>query len=115
MFNSALDLKAHMVDEHGADMSSRDRRDARRIQAEFTFDDPHRSGRGGRQQPQAPPQQAPAAQAQSRPAAGGSRRAAFGGNLTTSQPAQSSARATPVASRASTPPSDSARDPALLE
>ena len=107
-----------MVDEHGADMSARDRKDARRVQADFTFEEPQRPGRqGGRQQQQ---QQAPrpqaAPQAQGGPQAGGGRRAAFGGNLTTSQPAQSSSRATPVASRSSTPPEDgAARDPALLE
>ncbi|KAJ2923047.1 hypothetical protein H1R20_g14047, partial [Candolleomyces eurysporus] len=39
VFNSALDLKGHMVGEHGGDMSARDRKDARRVQADFTFDD----------------------------------------------------------------------------
>ena len=30
VFGSALDLKAHMVEEHGAEMSARDKRDAPR-------------------------------------------------------------------------------------
>lgn len=106
-----------MVDEHGADMSARDRKDARRVQAEFTFEDPQRPGRqGGRQQQQQAPRSQAPPQAQGGPQAGGSRRAAFGGSLTTSQPAQPSSRATPVASRSSTPPEDgTARDPAVLE
>src|SRR6266567_5659798 len=33
VFNTALDLKAHMVEDHGGDMSARDKKDARRIQA----------------------------------------------------------------------------------
>ncbi|PFH48349.1 hypothetical protein AMATHDRAFT_196723 [Amanita thiersii Skay4041] len=39
VFGSIIDLKAHMVDEHGADMTSRDKKDARRVVAEFTFDE----------------------------------------------------------------------------
>ncbi|KAH0826958.1 hypothetical protein J3R83DRAFT_4616 [Lanmaoa asiatica] len=48
VFNSELDLKAHQVEVHGADMSSRDKRDARRVQAEFEFDDIGGSSRRGR-------------------------------------------------------------------
>ncbi len=44
VFNTLLDLKAHMVEEHGADMTSKDRKDARRIQTDFIFED----GRRGR-------------------------------------------------------------------
>ncbi|KAF5334514.1 hypothetical protein D9611_013777 [Ephemerocybe angulata] len=119
VFNSALDLKAHMVEEHGGDMSARDRKDARRIQADFTFEEPRAAAprRGGQQQAQpAPPAAGPS---QSRASGSGDRRrAAFGGSLTAAQPsqaAQSSARSTPGASRSSTPPSDSAADPAILE
>ena len=39
VFNTALDLKAHTVEDHGGDMSSRDKRDARRVQADFAFED----------------------------------------------------------------------------
>ncbi|KIM91792.1 hypothetical protein PILCRDRAFT_902 [Piloderma croceum F 1598] len=48
VFSSALDLKAHMVDEHGADMTSRDKKDARRIQADFEFDEVGVGGRRSR-------------------------------------------------------------------
>lgn len=34
-----IDLKAHIMEEHGGDMSSRDRKDARRVVADFTFDE----------------------------------------------------------------------------
>jgi E3 ubiquitin-protein ligase ZNF598 len=38
VFNTALDLKAHVVEEHGGEMSSRDKKDARRVPAEFEFE-----------------------------------------------------------------------------
>ncbi|KAI0683337.1 hypothetical protein BC835DRAFT_1423394 [Cytidiella melzeri] len=89
VFGSALDLKAHMVEEHGADMSSRDKRDARRIQADFEFEEVGVGGRrGGRRdrgdrerEREPPPSQA--AGPSNAAAAGSRRRAAFGGNLTT--------------------------------
>ena len=121
VFNSTLDLQAHMVDEHGADMSARDRKDARRIQAEFTFDDGpgSRSGGGRRGGGGGGPSQTaqPSASGSSGPPAGSGdrRRAAFGGSLTGSQQPQPPARSTPVASRSSTPPSDNAVDPAIVE
>jgi E3 ubiquitin-protein ligase ZNF598 len=37
VFGSQIDLQVHMVEEHGAEMSSRDRRDARRVNAAFEF------------------------------------------------------------------------------
>ena len=48
VFSSALDLKGHMVDEHGADMTSRDKKDARRVQADFEFDEVGIGGRRNR-------------------------------------------------------------------
>ncbi len=39
MFGSQIDLQAHMVEEHGAEMSSRDKKDARRVNAAFEFQD----------------------------------------------------------------------------
>ena len=39
VFGTALDLKAHIVEEHGGDMNSKDRRDARRVVADFAFED----------------------------------------------------------------------------
>lgn len=100
-----------MVEEHGGDMSARDRKDARRIQAEFAFEDAGRPGRragGG-------PQNAPTGGGTG---SGDRRRAAFGGSLTTPQShsqAQTPARQTPVASRSSTPSSDRNVDPAIAE
>jgi len=87
VFGSLLDLKAHMVEEHGADMSARDKKAASRIQAEFEFEEVGgRRGRGGRRDRERDrdPPPAPAPPGPSRPAgAGGRRREAFGGNLTT--------------------------------
>jgi len=37
VFGSQIDLQAHMVEEHGAEMSSRDKKDARRVNAAFEF------------------------------------------------------------------------------
>ena len=44
VFNTPIDLKVHMVEEHGADMNSKDRKDARRIHTDFIFE----NGRRGR-------------------------------------------------------------------
>ena len=91
VFGSAIDLKAHQVEEHGAEMSARDKRDARRVEAQFEFEDaggaPGRRGRrdrGDREREREPPPHAAAPPGgASRPqAAGARRREAFGGNLT---------------------------------
>jgi hypothetical protein len=84
VFGSAMDLQAHMVQEHGGGMSSRDRRDAMRIQADFAFEEvpgagrPRRGGAaggggGGRDAPQPGPSR-------------GGRRREFGGHLTAEGP-----------------------------
>lgn len=90
MFNSELDLKVHRVEVHGADMSSKDKKDARRVLAEFEFDDTgggSRRGRRDRGDRELPPQ---IMQVQGR--AAGRRREAFGGYLTegTTQATQAS-------------------------
>lgn len=116
VFGSAIDLKAHQVEEHGAEMSARDKRDARRVQAEFEFEEvggaPGRRGRrdrGDRERereppPHAPPTAQPPGANGSRPqAAGARRREAFGGNLTAngaSLQANSSRRQSPSPSPA---------------
>lgn len=47
VFTSELDLKAHMVEKHGESMSSKDLKDARRVDANFAFEELSRSrGRG---------------------------------------------------------------------
>ena len=112
VFGSLLDLKAHMVEEHGADMSARDKKDARRVQADFEFEEVGagarrgRRDRGDREREREPPPTGPP-----RPnAAGARRREAFSGSLT----ANGSAPATPAGpSRQSpSPPTD---DPAAAE
>ncbi|KAI9511097.1 hypothetical protein F5148DRAFT_1173692 [Russula earlei] len=50
VFGSKIDLQAHMVEEHGTEMSSRDKKDARRVSAAFEFQDTSSSSsrrRGG--------------------------------------------------------------------
>lgn len=89
VFSSALDLKAHMVDEHGSDMTSRDKKDARRIQADFEFDEVGIGGRrrrdwgggsgGGNSERDLPPHIPPTV-GPSR--SNGRRREGFGANLT---------------------------------
>ncbi|KAI0371661.1 hypothetical protein BV20DRAFT_1042998 [Pilatotrama ljubarskyi] len=100
VFGSAIDLKAHMVEEHGAEMSARDRRDARRVDAPFEFEEVGagsggrrgRRDRGDREREREPPPHSgaqppgagPGVGAGARPqAAGARRREAFGGSLTT--------------------------------
>ncbi|TFK36394.1 hypothetical protein BDQ12DRAFT_249403 [Crucibulum laeve] len=133
VFNTTLDLQAHMVEEHGADMTSRDKKDARRIQAEFAFEEVGHGGRHGRrgdrerereppphrqappqQQQQLPPEAAPSGP--SRPAGiGARRREAFGGSLTVEgNQNTSSNNATPVQSRPPSPPREDV-DPATAE
>ena len=76
-----------MVEGHGADMSSKDRKDARRIQTNFTFDGAGGGGQHFRREREPPPQQPQQQQAQStsntpgRPSTS-RRRDAFGATLT---------------------------------
>ncbi|KAH6902714.1 hypothetical protein BKA70DRAFT_1304355 [Coprinopsis sp. MPI-PUGE-AT-0042] len=116
VFNTPLDLQAHMVEQHGSDMTSRDRKMAQRVQAEFGYEQPHNHRRQEparqQQQQQQPPPSAPPTSGPSR-GGGNSRRAAFGGNLTVDQP--STQRGSPGASRPASPPPDRNVDPATLE
>lgn len=50
MFGTTLDLKAHVVEQHGGEMTARDRKDARRIEAAFEHDAPAESGSSNRRQ-----------------------------------------------------------------
>ncbi|KAL6301834.1 hypothetical protein BKA93DRAFT_447316 [Sparassis latifolia] len=108
VFGSALDLKAHMVEDHGAEMSSRDKRDAMRIQADFEYEEVAgsrrgRRGGGGRERDREPPP-APLPPSPSRlNAAGARRREAFSGNLTGHANAASN-NVTPNISRPPSPP-----------
>ena len=101
VFGSLMDLKAHMVEEHGADMSSKDKKAARQIQADFEFEEVGGSGRrgrrdrGDREREREPPPQAGPSRAANTGAAGNRRREAFGGSLT----AEGSGNGTPNMSR----------------
>jgi hypothetical protein len=92
VFGSRIDLQAHMVEEHGAEMSTRDKKDARRVDAAFEFQDASSNsnrrrggglggtGGGGREREQRDPQP----QIAPRPISGlDSRRNRFGAHLTT--------------------------------
>ncbi|KAI0263397.1 hypothetical protein BC834DRAFT_1027710 [Gloeopeniophorella convolvens] len=121
VFGSAIDLQAHMVEEHGAEMSSRDKKDARRVEAVFEFRDspagPGRrrgggAGSGGRERE--PPQPPPAAQPAARQlVASESRRSRFGAHLTTEADASETS---PGPSRHQTPsPPPASLDPVAAE
>ncbi|KAG5652131.1 hypothetical protein H0H81_006207 [Sphagnurus paluster] len=130
VFNTPLDLQAHMVEEHGSDMSSRDKRDARRVQAEFEFEEVGVAGRHGRRdrgqreqtrEPpphprQPPPPSAPPAvqPAIVRPPGPGRRREGFGAGLTAEGGNPSPNNATPDQSRPPSPPRGDV-DPAVAE
>lgn len=123
-----------MVDEHGGDMTSRDKKDARRIQAEFEFEEVGTGGRHGRRDrgyrdrdreppphhrnqqqepPAAPPPPAPAGV--TRPPGPGRRREGFGANLTVEGSTNSSPNNnTPEHSRPPSPPRGDV-DPAVAE
>ena len=75
-------LQAHMVDEQGATMSARDRKEARRVVAEFDFDEIPGSGGRRRREREPPPLQASQSQAAPR----SNRRDGFGAALTTTNP-----------------------------
>lgn len=87
VFGSAIDLKAHQVEVHGTEMTSRDKKNTQRVEAEFEFGDAGggRRGRRDRDREHEPP---PAAQ----PRAVARRREAFGGHLTSSSPAPNGAQ-----------------------
>ncbi|KAF8625744.1 hypothetical protein AX17_006771 [Amanita inopinata Kibby_2008] len=138
VFGSVLDLKAHMVEEHGGDMTSRSRKDARRVVADFTFEEAGRHGHGhghGRRDhnhererereppptPSRPPPAAgPAATAvlgPSRLGGAAKRREAFGARLTVDGvPVTDSTPATNLSTdlrRTPTPPRDDAESASL--
>ncbi|KDN38696.1 hypothetical protein K437DRAFT_239901 [Tilletiaria anomala UBC 951] len=99
VFPSEMDFKAHQLAEHGAELTSRERREAIRVDAAFTYDNPAEPSRGGERRAgrsrrdgkgmgadQDQEQEAPyLANRSSVPGASRARgrRAAFGGSLTT--------------------------------
>lgn len=116
-------------------MSSRDKKDARRVPAEFAFEEVGHGGRHGRrdrererdheppphsyrQQLQPVPQPQAIAAVARLPGSGSRRREAFGGALTVdgnNTPQATSDNNTPGASRPSSPPQAGDVDPAVLE
>ncbi|KAI0636519.1 hypothetical protein C8Q77DRAFT_1154456 [Trametes polyzona] len=130
VFGSALDLKAHMVEEHGAEMSARDRRDARRVQADFEFEEVGagssarrgRRDRGDREREREPPPHSSTPQPPgaggggggARPqAAGARRREAFSGALTTEGAQGQAASSSQQASRRQSPSPELGDEPRL--
>ncbi|EIW84684.1 hypothetical protein CONPUDRAFT_47956 [Coniophora puteana RWD-64-598 SS2] len=86
VFGSTMDLQAHMVEEHGGEMTARDKREALRIQAEFEFQDGGGGGGGGggrRRRGRGGNGAEDSAQDQTQQQAPPRRRREFGGRLTT--------------------------------
>ncbi|KAJ7926223.1 hypothetical protein B0H13DRAFT_1973088 [Mycena leptocephala] len=124
VFGSALDLQAHLVEEHGGEMGKGGRRDARRVEAGW---DEVRAGPGpghgrgrGRERDrdrdrerETPPHQPPQAQAQPQPqrpaGGGGRRREGFGAALTV----EGESAPTPPPPTPSPPPPRADVDPAV--
>ena len=120
VFNSMLDLQAHMVDEHGAEMSSRQQKDARRINAGFEFQEISAQGSSGaRRRPprerEPPPGSQPPGPGPGRQGGGANnRRERFGGQLTAD--GEGSANASAAPSRRQTPsPPPADMDPVTAE
>lgn len=133
VFDTALDLKAHTVEDHGGDMSSRDKKDARRVQADFAFEEVggrhgHHGRRDNRERdrererdrdpPPHPRQQqaqvslSSAAATAVPPGSGARRREAFGGGLTQAGETENNNRGI---SRPSTPQATTEVDQAVIE
>ncbi|TRM61268.1 hypothetical protein BD626DRAFT_501962 [Schizophyllum amplum] len=105
VFGSALDLQAHMVDEHGSTMSAKDIKDARRVQTGFDFEEV--PGAGGRRRGQK--ERDRPREAQSQPAAGPSRpsrRQGFSGSLTVDGSTPNNPTPPPAHRQASPPRAD---------
>lgn len=106
-----LDLQAHMVDEHGAEMSSRQQKDARRVNAGFEFQEINAQGSGGRRRPprerEPPPGSQQPGPGPGRPGGAGggnSRRERFGGQLTVDGDTSANASAGPSRRQTPSPP-----------
>lgn len=107
VFNTEMDLKAHMVEVHGTAMSSRDRRDVRRVETDFDYEDRgghRRGGRGGNRGRDRglPPQRQPP----------NVRRRELGTGLTVDTPAPSSSTPPPTVTTPAPPPG---ADPLTVE
>ena len=99
VFGTEMDLKGHMVEVHGAEMSSRDRRDVRRVETGFEYEGHgghRRRGGGGNQgrDRDPPPQRQPP----------NVRRRELGTGLTADTPPPSSSTPPPPATIPAPPP-----------
>jgi len=121
VFGSQIDLQVHMVEEHGAEMSSRDKKDARRVNAAFEFQVPSSSsnvrrggGPGGGGGGGGTGSSAGGGGIAQRPALSSeNRRSLYGAHLTTERDANDSS---PVPSRHQTPsPPPPSMDPVTAE
>ncbi|KZT23989.1 hypothetical protein NEOLEDRAFT_1135822 [Neolentinus lepideus HHB14362 ss-1] len=103
VFGSAMDLKAHMIEEHGADMSARDKKDVLRVQADFEFDGGGGGGRrGGHRSERERDREPPPPAGPSRPG-GGRRREGFGAHLSSEANSNGASSNTPEPSRRPSP------------
>ncbi|KAJ6537666.1 hypothetical protein B0H19DRAFT_962279 [Mycena capillaripes] len=132
VFGSALDLQAHLVEEHGEEMGKGGRRDARRVEA--GWDEVRAGGQGqghgrgrGRERErdrdrdrerEVPPHQPPQTQAQSQPqrpaGGGGRRREGFGAALTVEGESAPTPTPSPPPARTDVDPAVAAQHAAFL-
>jgi hypothetical protein len=118
VFNTPLDLQAHVVEEHGGGMTARDKKDARRVAAEFEFEDSGLRGRSARREK---PRELPSAPSNAGSGAGPSRpngRPTFGTQLTPEQGGNTlpiQARVTEINRGSSTSPASPDVDPVIAE
>ena len=122
VFDAAIDLQAHMVDEHGTTMTVKDKKDARRIATEFQFEDSRQNRPGDRRRGQTERErdrEPPPGLATTRPP--DRRRAGFGAALTSEGDASGSSPASgantphiPSRPRSSSPARENV-DPAVAQ
>ncbi|KLO14194.1 hypothetical protein SCHPADRAFT_826837 [Schizopora paradoxa] len=91
VFGSAMDLQGHLMEEHGSTMTVKDKKEARKVTAEFQFEDSGQS-EGRRRRDREPPPSSSSSQSQRPP---DRRRANFGAALTEDNTAASGSN-TPV-------------------
>lgn len=96
VFATEMDLRGHMVEAHGTEMSSRDRRDMRRLETDFEYEDHRRRGGVGSRERDRdfPPQRQPP----------NMRRRELGTGLTTDTPVSGSSTPVPSVNLPAPPP-----------
>jgi hypothetical protein len=96
VFATEMDLRGHMVEAHGAEMTPKDRRDMRKLDADFEYEDHRRRGGGGNRERDRdpPPQRQPP----------NMRRRELGTGLTTGTPVAGSSTPVPPVNFPAPPP-----------